>query len=279
MFVNRYTINIATVSTASTANYINIPINMEYQFVDQAELVERVFVEKEIQKNINPIFDYEKVRFIPSGTSIGNVNKITYSVEFLSGTTYGSIGFNDDDIKFAKNNFKNSFLNLAFYDSPNALEQRLISVIDLYPHLSQIDLYDNTAVFPQIPGQPRPANQIQVSFILSNPIYNPRGNAEGYHLYNYKDEVLSGTPKELYMKATFKNAKTGKSTNLMVDNTPHTIDVLVGKLYTKYVLVRNNTGYFYKIDETYNSDGTTTPNNVTYVGNDVTIRLYQIQAI
>lgn len=279
MFVNEYQINLATINSASTENYINIPINMEYQLVDQAELIERVFVETEIQKNINPIFDYEKVRFIPTGNTIGNINSITYSVTFLTGTTYASIGFNDDDIKFAKNNFKNTFLNLAFYDSPNALDQRLISRISLYPHLSQNDLYDNTVLFPKIPGQAKPANQIQVSFILTNPIFDPRGNAEGYHLYNYKDEVLSGTPRELFMKATFNNAKTGKSTNLMVDNIPHTIDILVGKLYTKYVLVRNNTGFFYKIDETYNGDGTIGPNNVTYLGNDVTIKLYQIQAI
>lgn len=272
MFVNRYKINISTTPTGATSNYINIPINMGYQIVDNGELIERVFVDDEIQKAINPIVDYEKVRFLPIDMSGVNLENIIYSVTFLSGTRYSDIGFNNDDIKFGKNSFKETFLRLSFYDTPNPLDQRLISTISLYPHLSQSDLYDNTAVFPNIPGQARPANQIFIRFTLSNPITNPRGNAEGYHLYDYKDEVLTGTPKELFMKASFNNAKTGKSTNLMVDGVPYTIDNLINKLHTKYILTRDSTGFFYEIDSSYST-------NVTYIGGNVTINLYEIQVL
>ena len=65
MFVNNYKINISTISTGTTATTINIPINMEYQMIDQSELVERVFVDVETEKAINPIIDYERVRYLP----------------------------------------------------------------------------------------------------------------------------------------------------------------------------------------------------------------------
>ncbi len=279
MFVNKFQINISTIDSGTTATTINIPISLEYQIVDNSELIDRVFVTNEIQKAINPIADYEKVRFLPLDLNNKNIDTITYSLTFLTGTKYSDIGFDDDDIRFAKNSFKESFLKLAFYDTPNPLNQRLISNISLYPHLLESDLYDNTVVFPNIPGQPKPANQIKVSFILSNPVTSPRGNAEGYYLYNYKDEIFNNIPKELYMRASFNNAKTGKSVNLMVDSTPHSIDVLVGKLYTKYILTRSSTGFYYKIDKTYNSNGTIVPNNVTYSSNNVTIKLYQIQVL
>jgi hypothetical protein len=82
------------------------------------------------------------------------------------------------------------------------------------------------------------------------------------------------------MRASFKNAKTGKSTNLMVENAAADIDDLVHLLYTRYKLVRTNTGYYYQIDDTYHGlTGVTGPNNVTYASNDVTIKLYQIQAL
>ena len=65
MFVNRYQINVNTYSSGATDSYFNIPITMEYQIVDQTELVKRVFVDVETEKAINPIVDYEKVRFMP----------------------------------------------------------------------------------------------------------------------------------------------------------------------------------------------------------------------
>lgn len=278
MFVNRYQINLATISSASTATTINIPINMEYQLVDQAELVEKEFVDVEVEKEINPILDYEKVRFLPLDLNGNNINKITYNINlFISGTTnlgatnYGSIGFNDDDIKFERENFKETFINLSFYDTDNPLIQRLISNITVFSELNPTDLLVN--------GQPKPVNQIPLTFILTSPILNPRGFSEGYHLYDYKDELKIGDNKYLYMRASFKNAKTGKSTNLMVDSIPYSIDNLVHTLYTRYKLIRTTTGFYYEIDDTYHGNGVIGPNNVSYVSNNATINLYQIQAL
>lgn len=260
----KYKINLKTLTIGATATTINIPLTLEHQLIDQNELINTKFVNVEVENAINPILDYEKTRFIPSG-STGIVNKITYALTFINNANnFESIGFTNDDIKFRKNNFKLSFLNLKFYDSPNATDQRLISIITLYPKitLSNLDLNGNV----------NPANKIPIIFTVSNPLKNPRGIFEGYHIYHYKDEVNLDLPKELYMKANFNNAKTGKSTNLMTENEALSIDKLVNKLYTKYILIRNNTGYYYEIDSTYS-------NNVIIDNDNITINLYQIQAL
>jgi hypothetical protein len=287
MFAN-FKINISTLKTGTTATTINIPINMDFQIVDQAELIERVFVDKEVEASINPILDYEKVRFIPVNSSGKHIFQINYDVNlFLNGTTnygaidYGSIGFSDDDIKFEKNNFKQTFINLAFYDTDNPLTQRLISNITLFSKLNTTDLLPEGTT-TGIAGQPKPANQIPLSFVLTNPVLDPKGVAEGYHLYDFKDELKIGEFKYLYMRATFKNAKTGKSTNLMVDNVGYTIDRLVHKVYTRYKLFRTTTGFYYEIDDAYVGEVTSSPknkNNVTYSSNKITIKLYQIKAL
>lgn len=287
MFINRYQINLSTIATGTTATTINIPINMEFQIVDQAELIQEVFVETEVEKAINPILDYEKVRFLPLDLAGNHIDKVIYSVNLTGSTFYGQIGFSNDDIKYKKNAFKETFLNLAFYDTDNPLNQRLITNITLYSELSNNDLLPSVAqqiinyVYQVgIPGQPKPANEIPLTFTLQNPILNRKGFAEGYHLYDYKDELAIGGFKYLYMRASFKNAKTGKSVNLMVQNSPAVIDDLVHLLYTRYKLVRNNTGYYYEIDDTYHGiTGATGPNNVTYAGNNATVNLYQIQAL
>jgi len=94
----------------------------------------------------------------------------------------------------------------------------------------------------------------------------------------YKDELTVGLAKYIFMRASFKNAKTGKSINLMVKNTKLPINKLVNELYTRYRLVRYSDGYFYEIDNNYNGNGETTPNNVTYTNNSVSVKLYQITA-
>lgn len=278
MFANRYQINLSTLATGTTATTINIPINLEYQIVDQGELIERVFVQTEVEKAINPILDYEKVRFLPTTLSGVHVDEITYTLNISGATSYGGVGFTDDDIKYEKNNFAYSFVNLGFYDTDNPLNQRLINDITLFSHLTAGDLLPFSAT-TGIPGQPKPALQIPLNFTVSNPILNPRGFAEGYHIYDYKDELNIGDSKYLYMRASFKNAKTGKSINLMNQLAPDTINNLVHKLYTRYILTRTTTGYYYELDDTYHGDGTSGPNNVTYNSNNVTINLYLIQAL
>lgn len=265
-------INLSTIDTTSTATTINIPINMEYQLVDQAELIEDVFVSSEVDKSINPILDYEKVRFLPLDLNDNHIDNITYDLNISNNLTYGQVGFTDDDIRFQKNSFLQSFLNLSFYDTDNPLDQRLITFVTLYPELSPSNLLAN--------GLPKPAIDIPLNFVLESPLFNPNGVSEGFHLYDYKDELKIGESKYLYMRAAFNNAKTGKSTNLMVQSAAQTIDNLVHLLYTRYILTRTNTGFYYKIDNTYHGlDTIIGPNNVTYGSNTVVIKLFDIKAL
>lgn len=270
-------------ATGVTATTINIPINLEPYIVDQSELINTKFIDVEVEKSINPIFDYEKVRLIPTLTGITNntltltkVKNVTYNAKFVSSasfpigqTVYSDIGMVNDDIKFGKKRFESSFLNLSFYDTDRATDQRLLALMDIYPRLSAADIQ---GPLDPTPGLPKAANQIPVSFTLTDPIKNPAGFAEGYHLYHFKDEISIDLPKELYMRARFNNAATGKQTNMITEGQAFTIDNLVNKLYTRYVLYRNATGYYYVVDDTYS-------NNIVTTAQDITINLYEIQAL
>lgn len=280
MFVNKFKINISTIPSTATATTINFPLTMNVQNVDQSELIERVFVETEVENAINPIIDYDKVRFLPITQNGESIKSIIYDVKLLVNGTYvnnyGDIGFSDDDIKFKKNNFKQTFLNISFYDSDNPLSQNLLSVSTIYSELRTTDLIQN--VGNGVLGQPKPSIDIPVNFVLENPLQNPKGFCEGFHVYDFKNSIKIGESKYLYMRANFKNAKTGKSVNLMVKNTAQPIEKLIKELYVRLKLTRNSTGYYYEIDDTYQGDGSNSPNNVSYNGNSVIIRLYEINA-
>ena len=273
MFVNSVKINYNNISSASTATTINIPINLSFQIVDQDELIRKEFVNVEVEKSINPIFDYEKIRLKPADNNDNLVQTITYRVNMLvngsipNETYYANLGFINDDIRLNKNYFSNSYLNLSFYDSDKASDQRLVNRIILYPYLTQEDLYPFNSNLG-LAGRPLDVNELPVRFIL-NPFTTHNGNSEGYYLYEYKDEI----PKTLYMRASYANAKDGKQTNLMTEGIPYTIDTLVNKLYTKYTLKTTTTGNFYVIDNSYSS-------NVSHdAQNNVIINLYQIQTL
>lgn len=280
----KYQIPINTLSGTS-ATTVNIPVNIQYQIVDNSELIESLFVNTEEQKAVNPTLDYDKARFIPIYDINTAVDTITYSLSFLNQngtmvqpTYYSDIGFNDADIKYRKNYFTNSYLQLSFYDSDNPMTQNLVTQIDVYNHLSRSDFYSTTTA-TQIAGQPKPANNIPVKLVILNPLTNMGGYFEGYHLYAYKDEFsINRPPISLYMKASYVNAKTGKSLNLMTENIAYSIDQLIYKQYTKYNLFRTTTGFYYSVDTTYS-------NNVSYTNSsnpnlrDLTINLYQIQAL
>lgn len=289
MFVNRYQINLTTLSASTTATTINIPISLESQEIGQSELIDRVFVDVQVENAINPISDYDKVRYMPLGLNGKPLISISYNLDLKGLTDYKAIGFTDDDIKYEKSCFKESFVYMAFFDSPNPMTQRLISYNTIYSKLN-----DNDFLGPQsgqtaatgfgIPGQPVPASEVNLQFVVKNPILKPRGFSEGYYLYDYRDELKIGQTKYLYMRASFKNAKTGKSVNLMVKNTAFPVDTLIHELYTRYILTRDTTGYYYRFDDTYqgnlNSSGdvVTGENNIDYSGNDIIINLYEIQA-
>lgn len=281
MLTANYKINFTTISSASTATTVNIPINMEYQMVDNSDLIERVFVDTEIEKAINPIIDFEKVRFLPV-TSGGNlINKIIYKITINGQNTYNgdAFGFEYNDLRFKKESFKQTNLSLVFYDNPNQATQALATNVKIYSNLTNSDYYPSNSLQP---GKLKPLEQIDVTFDLENPLTSPTGFFQGYHLYYYKSDFKIGDEKYLYMRGTYFNAKTGVRTTLMSKDTTLPVNQMIKEVYTRYKLFRTNTGYYYTIDDTYQGVNQTLPtNNVTYdnVNNQVIVNLYNVKVI
>jgi len=276
--------------------FVKIPISLDMNTIDQAEVVNRDFVTNEVEKAINPIIDYEKTRFTPI-TSIGkSVKDLTINIHLLdangdpiTNTTYADVGFVDDDIKYNKNRFLNTFIRLNFYDYSATTNQNLVSQITIFSRVTENEinpLIDGETGIPVVGGGlPIPVNEFPIRYILNNPIISPKGFAEGFYIYHYKNDAFTdenGEPiyKELYMRAEFNNAATGTSTKLMASNRSDlSINELVSKLHTRYLLTRDSTGYHYTIDTEYNIGSGEVTNITENSGNDVTIDLYQIKVI
>jgi hypothetical protein len=282
MSVDKYKIQLGNIEDNKL---IKIPLTLDFGSLGQSDVVNREFVEGEIEKSINPIIDYEQTRFVPSGfTSNTLIKDLNYQVYFLNDsgiliqpTNYSDIGFSNDDIKFNKNSFKKSFLRLSFYDSDKPTNQNLISFITIFCKVYSSDLtsmVDGNGTPNPLGGIPKSPSQIGVRFELTDPILQPDGFHEGFHLYHSKNEVKKNhiLPKELYMKAEFNNAATGKTTRFITTTDTLPINDVIDKLHTRYLLRRTNTGYFYSIDPTYNS-----ATNVVEGNGKLTVNLYEIK--
>lgn len=281
MRVNKYKIKIPS-SSATTSVDLNIPISQLPNLAGQEDVINKKFVDVEVEKSINEIFDYEKVKFLPKNIINGEfINELAYNLNFLNDngeynpTTYwGDLTFDYDDFKYRKNSFTKSFLRLDFFDTDINSTQRLLFYVTIFPQFMLGEYNVNGTV-------PHP-NNYDVRFILGNTLINKDLNGEGFALYHFKDEVLPTVPKELYMRATFNNAKTGKSTRFMSTNNPNlSVDELVmttmgttlkNNLHTRYILKREAEGFYYVIDNEY-SNG-----NVVIADNNFTINLYEISA-
>ena len=276
MDAKRYTIRKPFLS-ATTATTISLFMEQNDSFAGQQELIDRKFIDVEVAKSINETFDYEVTRFSPLLTNNDECDNIIYKLNILDNgaynlnTKWSDIGFQFDDFAFNKNSFNKTFLRLDFYDNDIGTTQRLLFFKTLFPSLKPEQ--QPNSLISQLP-QP---NNVQLNFNVGNILKNQFGNSEGYYLYYFKDEVIPTVPKELYMRATLFNAKTGDITGFMSSNDPTiSIDELAktnngvtGKLYTKYLLTREVDGYYYKIDNTYS-------NNITNNTTEYVVDLYQI---
>lgn len=267
--------------TNTTGIKLNLPFSQNPYLTGQEDTINRDFVSVEINNSINPIFDYEKVKFLPKNLLNNNLSEgILYKLNllgsdgnYLPNAYWSNLGMSFDDFKFRKNGFVKSFLRLDFYDSDVNSNQRLLFFITLFPKLILNDYLSNGSI-------PSPSNY-DVTFRLGNGLINNNSISEGFGLYYFKDEVIPTVPKALYMRATFVNAKTGRKISFMSNNNPNiSIDNLVkttsgtninNNLHTKYLLKREPSGYYYTIDDEYS-------NNVTNNSNNYVVNLYEISA-
>ena len=198
--VNKIQIRLDQIS--STATTITVPFGMDFFPVDNTELQETEFIEKEKEKAVNPIFDNEKYAFYPTFISANGNDANAYTVEYVTNLTLEDLGFTYDDIFYNRDPFRKTYLRLNFYNSRDTKVQNLLSRETL--HLkSRNDWYVN--------GQLIPLNQIPVSFVgeFQNVIYSSI-NGEGYQFYWHKSDL----PFTLYIRPSIMNAKTGTVTRL-----------------------------------------------------------------
>lgn len=251
-------------------NFINIPLSLTFETIDRFDLIKRDFIDKEIEKSINPILDYEKARLSPK---INNTlyNKIVFNLNLLkngvlSNTFINDIGFTQDDINFNKNSFKKSFLRLSFYDSDKLSSQRLMSFYTIFLKVLPEFIAPNNG---SLAGLPNDITTIPLMFRVKNPLLFLDDYSEGFNLYHYKDEIPQSLNKSMYMRFTFNNAKSGTSTGLMTVDSPQNIDDLVKKIHIKYDLFKDQTGYYYSIDTNYSE-------NIQLNNDEIIINLYEI---
>jgi len=282
MYVNNYKIRQPHLS-GTTGVTISIPFGQNPELAGQQEIIDTKFVDIEVENSINEIFDYEKVRFLPRSKT-KEAEGIHYKVNFLNGsgaydntTFWDYLDFTYDDFNLFKNSFSETFLRLDFFDSDIGTSQRLLFFSTLYPRFLNSDYQPNGSV-------PEPF-EYPVLFRLGNSIKDRTAIGEGYFIYYFKDEVIPTVPKNIYMRATFLNAKNGKTTRFMSSNNPNnSIDVLarttidtnvVNKLYTKYELKRDIDGYYYEINENYSDNVSSSPSSN---GDIITVNLYEISS-
>jgi hypothetical protein len=98
-------------------------------------------------------------------------------------------------------------------------------------------------------------------------------------IFNKKQIVVNETEKRLILK-TFENAIFKDSLEIIkLQN--EVVDKIVHELYTRIIITRKSTGYYYKFDDSYQGNTSTQSltNNVTINGNNVNIKLYQVASI
>lgn len=204
--VNKIQIRLDTLTSSATT--INVPFGLDFFPVDNSELQETEFVEKEKEKAINPIFDAEKYPYFPTYAGTTQLNT-AYTVEYVIDKPLSFIGLTDEDIIYNRKALKKTYLRLNFYDSPNLNINNLIAR-EIVPLGNQGSWYQNGELLDQ--------TTIPLNFIASyeNLIYvrslntGAIGVNEGYHFYWHKTNL----PTQLYVKASIMNAKTGLVTNL-----------------------------------------------------------------
>ncbi len=254
MSVNRIQLNSKTI-TGDTIS-IKLPIGQKISQVGQSDAIESEYVKVEVEKTINPIVDFERVRFSPTDSDNNPMKSVVFEIHTTSGDTYLENGYTADDFKFRRNNLKMSFLNLDFFD---------------YNKPTKSNFLFNTSSYIQL-KEPNPQSAVtqNISIKLENPITTPSGFSEGYYVYFDKKEVIDDDV-DLYIIFKFNNAKTGATSKMMTTSSILTSAVeVVGYLYTKITLRKTGDKYVYFFDDT---------TNVDYTPDSVKVKLYETEII
>lgn len=271
--VNKIQIRLNTLQTSATT--LNIPFGLDFFPVDNTELQETEFVEKEKIKAVNPIVDTEKYEFYPTFKDLSNNILNAFTVKYvINGKYLNFLRMTDDDIFYEREPFRKTYLRLNFYDSPDTKIQHLYSRETI--HLRKLDSWISTNNLIDQTTVPLTftANLKEIFF---NSVFG-----EGFHFYWYKENL----PKTLYMRPTIMNGKTGEVINLYssaipVSISPNALPISVqvtsaglNYIVTDFYQDNNKRQKFYYI---FNSDNKSNIVNLDaspdYENNSITINL------
>lgn len=242
-------------------NYFKIPIELKALPIDNTESADFDFVEEQSLLAINTVDDYEKVRFAP----FNNIKKIQFRLKDKLGNplTYSYFGYTNDDLRFRKNRFKNSFLRMNFFDSPNPSNQRLAFQIQLF---NQINSFNR-----DINGNLLDVTISPVIYEIIDPITIRNGISEGFYLYWLKYPKIDEYPLNFYMYPSFANAVDGNNTNFVSYSSAVSINQYNSINFIKYILTLGTGTNIYRTD--------VTDRQINQSGDTLIIDLYLINIV
>jgi hypothetical protein len=267
---------------------ISIPLQLDFTPTDNSELVADKFINDEVNKAINPIVDFKKVRFKPAKVVSGVwevVPEFKLQNIFLDSnndytstsnvpSTYDVLGFIDDDLFCRTNRLMKSYMTLSFYNTNITPTNVLLSFSNIFTQISD-DQKEDT-------GLTLPANTAPISYVIGDPLLKPTLDHEGFHLYWYKDLVDNAPNQEyvMYMTAEYNHAGYGWTIPMYTLPTADPEDIEIQDVYS------TNSGLYLKVILKYDTTDKTYKytfepmNNQTGVewntGSVPTLTFYQI---
>lgn len=212
---------------------INIPVRFKNSYIPVDNTIEATnsFVSDEISKAINSIEDVEKTSFKP----IGEPNSIEIQLFNKDGSTktYSDLGFSNEDLIFRRNRFKNSYLEIRFYDTLQITNRQLLFRSVLYSQLNEY-VYDINNNLLDVTSMP---------VIFKCDIEGYSNFNEAY--YQYAPKKAINYLKTFYALFSYQNAADGVSSRMISYNAPVNIGQLFEVEPIKYTFssINNNNGY------------------------------------
>ena len=256
--------------TTILRNSINIPFTNQNRGNGYSDLTQRIIIEEK-DKNVNPIIDIETFKFYSAYRAPNELNTYTdgdivngvgvlgpitlnyqksplkikfnfYKEESGGGyysNNFENAGFTQDEINESRNNLKNSFFRLDFYDSSNPREQNFLFSEFLNVETNKTPTFPFTRLF----------------------WYSQDSNF-----------IEENTYREIYFTATFFDAKNGVTKEFLNNPNNSTINVVTYNQNPewRYTKLRILNPYFNEVifnTDINGYDGIGSENKVFYVEN------------
>jgi len=266
------TVNKFRISLKPNEQYINIPIEIDWDAVGREDLIQE-YEQDVVEKVINPIEDFEvnrfshlrwldiqndvyktvidyNFKFYDYGQSVTTSSASNWLTSYTAstGTSFSGRSFTNKEIYFYVNSFKNSFFKLDFYDNPDPANQKIYFTI-IIP--TQQGLKTSTNI-----GSQRIQLQKIVDVNIPNFNLDFVGDKEGFFVYWLKD-ISYYNITEFYMSAKFFNAKIGEFVRFLNRPQSQIIDPtnFPPQDYFYYKLDLNYNSHEYGVYKTYGNLG------------------------